>query len=295
MAPSYDTQSLFDVKDLVAVISGGGSGIGEVIAHTLAGNGAKAVFILGRREEALIKARDSSPNPQTVHPIVCDVTSKDSLAAAADTVCKKTGYCDVVFANSGTATALCTEGVSQIGKASIKAVQEKLWEPNIDEYEKTFRVNVAGAYYTVVAFLDLLDEGNKRAVVPQKSQAILTGSIAGLTRVPSAGFAYGPSKAAVLHMAKQLATALSPVKIRVNTIVPGIYPSELAGASILKDFSDPRKEGGMPKDLVPLERSGREEELAGIALFLSSKSGGYLNGNMLVTDGGRTGIQPATY
>ncbi|KAM4060753.1 short chain dehydrogenase [Hirsutella rhossiliensis] len=165
MAPSYSAQALFEVKNLVAVVTGGGSGLGKVIAHALAANSAKAVYILGRREEALVQTRDSSPNPDVTHLIVCDVTSKDSLAAAADRVRKDVSYCNAVFANRGIAMAGVGDAIRHVGSSSAKSLQEKLWASSMGELTKTFHVNVTGAFYTAVAFLDPLDESNKRLVV----------------------------------------------------------------------------------------------------------------------------------
>ena len=294
MASSYDAQALFNVKDLVAVITGGGSGLGQAIAHALAANGAKAVYIMGRRQESLTATKDSSPDSQVIRTIVCDVTSKDSLQDAANKVRKDVGYVDVLFANSGVISA--SVSVQDADQLTAKKLQERLWGPDMDDFTKTFHVNVTGAFYTAVAFLDLLDEGNKRAVVPQKSQVIITSSIAAYARRPVAGFAYGSSKAAVSHLAKQLATLLAPFKIRVNTIAPGFYPSEMTNnLPFMKASADPRKEGALPKDFVPLERAGSEQDIAGAALFLASRAGSYIGGNALLTDGGRCGIMPATY
>ena len=294
MASSYDAQALFSVKDIVAVITGGGSGLGKVIAHALAANGAKAVYILGRRHESLTATKDSSPNSQAIHTIVCDVTSKDSLQKAADKVRHDVGYIDVLFANSGVMTAMVP--IHDAGELTAKKLQDRLWGPDTDDFNASFHVNVTGVYFSAVAFLDLLDEGNKRAVVPQKSQVIITSSVAAYARSPAAGFAYGTSKAAVSHLAKQLSTLLASFKIRVNTIAPGFYPSEMTDVMpFMKATPDPREEGGLPKEMVPLERSGTEEDIAGAVLFLVSKAGGYIGGNVLVTDGGRVGIIPATY
>lgn len=295
MTTTYKAESLFDVEKIVAVVTGGGTGIGKVMAHALAANGAAAVYILGRRQEALDAARDSSPNPRVIHTIVCDVTSKDSLAAAAEQVRSEVGYCDVVFANSGAMGAGAGDALQQIGGGGdIKKIQEQLWAPSMDEFTQAFHVNVTGAFYTAVAFLDLLDQGNKRAVVPQKSQIVITSSIAGFIRGALGGFAYAPSKAAATHLAKMLATTFAPLKIRTNVLAPGFYPSEMSSRFLPTD-ADPRVEGNMPAERVPLARSGREEELAGITLFLTSQAGGYLDGEVLVTDGGSLGAAPSTY
>ncbi|RDA83801.1 hypothetical protein CP532_4608 [Ophiocordyceps camponoti-leonardi (nom. inval.)] len=295
MDSSYKAQSLFEVNNLVAVVTGGGSGLGRVITHALAANGAKAVYILGRREDSLKATRDASSHPQVIHPIVCDVTSKEALAEAAERVRKEIGYCDVVFANSGVATAMVEDTVLNVANSTVKDVQQSLWKPDMEEFTKSLHVNVTGVFYTAVAFLDLLDEGNKRGVIAQKSQVVITSSIAGFVRVIVSSFAYACSKAAVTQLGKQLASTLAHFKIRVNTIAPGIYPSEMTDDTLLKGTSNPRDEGSMPKEKIPLQRAGKEEEIAGAALFLASAAGGYLDGCVLLTDGGRTSIVPATY
>ncbi|RCI14284.1 hypothetical protein L249_6133 [Ophiocordyceps polyrhachis-furcata BCC 54312] len=296
MDSPYKAQSLFEVNNLVAVVTGGGSGLGRVMAHALAANGAKAVYILGRRDDSLKATKDASSRPRVIHPIVCDVTSKDALAAAAERVRNEVGYCDVVFANSGVATAMVEDVVVNTATSTVKDVQQSLWKPSMEEFTKSLHVNVTAVFYTAVAFLDLLDEGNKRAVVPQKSQVVITSSIAGYIRVVVSSFAYASSKAAVTQLGKQLASTLAPFKIRVNTLAPGIYPSEMTDDTLLKGISsNPRDEGSMPKERIPLQRAGTEEEIAGAALFLASTAGGYLDGFVLLTDGGRTSIVPATY
>ncbi|KAK2589932.1 hypothetical protein QQS21_012385 [Conoideocrella luteorostrata] len=292
-ASPYNVTSLFGVKDLVAVITGGGSGLGAIAAHALVANGAKLVFILGRREEALLMTKQNSPNPNVVRPIVCDVTSKDSLAGAVDRVRSEIGYIDVLFANSGINKA----GTGIInGSDDIKSLQQRLWEPEMDDFTSNLHVNVAGAYYTAVAFLDLLDEGNKRAVVSEKSQIVLLSSVAGFSRVPFSGFAYSASKAAITHMTKQLSTTFAQYKIRVNAIAPGFFPSEMTqNLSFMKTDKNPREEGALASQMVPLERIGTEEDFAGVVLFLSSKAGGYITGTIIVTDGGRITTFPSSY
>ncbi|RFU75122.1 short chain dehydrogenase reductase [Trichoderma arundinaceum] len=292
---SYSVESLFRVDGLVAVITGGGSGLGRITAHALAANGAKAVYVLGRREDALVATRDTSPNPEAIRPVVCNVTSKDSLKAAADQVREEVGYCDVVFANSGVITADNSSMMGNVNGLDLKAIQESLWAYEMEEFTQSFHVNVTAAFYTVLAFLDLLDEGNKKAVVSQKSQVIITASVATYARLPKAGFAYGSSKAAAAQLAKQLATLLAPHKIRVNSIAPGLYPSEMTERDIKASTTEIREEGSLPGTFIPLARMGTEEEFAGAMLFLMSKAGGYVDGSVLLTDGGRLSIATSTY
>lgn len=293
MSPSYKIENLFHVKGLVAVITGGGSGLGAITAHALAENGAKAVYILGRRVEALETTKAASSNPDIIHPIRCDVTSKDDLEAAADDVRKQSGYCNVLVANSGVAKA----AIGAIDPAwDLNTLQERMWKPDVDEFAETFRVNNAGAFYTAVAFMGLLDEGNKRGDIVQKSQVIFTTSIAGYSRAPAAGFSYASSKAGVTHMTKQLATTLAPYKIRVNAIAPGFYPSEMTeNMSFMKTGRNPREEGALSTAQVPLQRIGTEEDFAGVILFLTSAAGSYIDGNVVLTDGGRISTLPNSY
>lgn len=293
MSPSYKIENLFQVKGLVAVITGGGSGLGAIAAHALADNGAKAVYILGRRVEALEKTKAASPNPDIIFPIQCDVTSKEDLQQAADLVRKQSGYCNVLVANSGVAKA----AIGPIDPSwDLSTLQERMWKPDVDQFAETFRVNNAGAFYTAVAFMELLDEGNKRGDISQKSQVIFTTSIAGYSRSPAAGFSYAASKAGVTHMTKQLATTFAPYKIRVNAIAPGFYPSEMTeNMSFMKTDKNPREEGALPTSQVPLQRIGTEEDFAGVILFLTSVAGGYIDGNVVVTDGGRISTLPNSY
>lgn len=289
----FSAASLFGVPNVVAVVTGGGSGLGAIAAHALAANGAKAVFVIGRRKSALVETKQKSPNPDLVHPIVCDITHKESLTAAVERIRAQVGYIDVLFANSGVSKA----GTGPMsGSETIDDLQQKLWKPDMADFSETMHVNVTGSFYTVVAFLGLLDEGNKRAVAATKSQVVLTTSVAGFSRVPFAGFSYSASKAAVTHMTKQLSTVLAPYKIRVNGIAPGFFPSEMTqNLPFMKGDKNPREEGALDAQQAPLQRVGTEEEFAGIILFLASKAGGYIDGNVILSDGGRIGIVPSMY
>lgn len=96
-----------------------------------------------------------------------------------------------------------------------------MWEIDFDNYVNTFSVNTAAVWYVIMAFLLLLDKGNKKGNVEQRSQVIATSSIGGFNRTAPGGYAYGQSKAGTTHMMKQLATALAPYRIRSNAICPG--------------------------------------------------------------------------
>lgn len=94
-------------------------------------------------------------------------------------------------------------------------------------------------------------------------------------------------------MVKQIATMFAPYQIRANVIAPGLYPSEMT-SDIFAEI-DGWEEGSMPPEQIPAKRAGREEDMAGVVLFLCSKAGAYLDGNVVVSDGGRLGVVPSTY
>ncbi|MCJ1475681.1 hypothetical protein MMC13_004344 [Lambiella insularis] len=280
---SIDASKLFAVNGLVAVITGGGSGIGLMMAKALALNGAHKVYIIGRRKEVLEAAAKESPHGNII-PLVGDVTSKDAIQSVAAHIKSQVGYINVLIANSGIGGPQTS---SITASSSLEEYQSIMWNTSSDEYTRTFAVNTTAAYYSIVAFLALLDAGNKKGNVEQKSQVIATSSIGGFNRNVPGGYAYGQSKAAVTHMMKQLATNLVPYGIRANVIAPGLYPSELAAPII--------GTGIFPKEKIPAERVGTDEDMAGCILYLTSRAGAYCNGNVIITDGGRLSVMPSTY
>lgn len=208
------------------------AGIGWMMAEALAANGASKVFILGRRQDVLAKA--AAKYPEIMVPVGCDVSSKESLEAAASLVAKDTGYVNLLVANSGISGA----GVRYDGSLSISDLRTQLLGIPMEKFTETFHVNVTGAWFTMVAFLELLDAGNKHAVSGKagafgspvkeggkapsvQSQVVFTSSLAGFSRAHWTGPDYGGSKAAVIHLMKQASTNLAAYGIRVNSIAPG--------------------------------------------------------------------------
>ena len=214
---SVDASKIFRVDDLVAVITGGGSGIGLMMTKALALNGAHKVYIIGRRLEVLEEATKESPHGNII-PIVGDVTSKSSLEAVVKQIEGEVGYINVLIANSGIAGP---QSKPQNTLKSIDEFRSEMWKLSFEEFTNTFHVNTTAVFFTTIAFLGLLDAGNKRKNVEQLSQVIATSSIAGFSRQPPGGYAYGLSKAACTHLVKQLATTLVPYDIRANALAPG--------------------------------------------------------------------------
>lgn len=250
-----DTSKLFRVDGMVAAITGGGTGIGLVMARALLGAGAKKVYILGRRRDVLDKAASeaaadlkktsssSSAPAGVLVPIECDVTSKASLQSAVDAVAQDAGYLNLLVANSGIGGPEARYGKGK----SVAELRRELFEgTEMEDFTRAFHVNVTGAYFTMLAFLELLDAGNKHAVahardaaegavfgVPSpdatanpavpavQSQVIFISSISAFSRSNVSGPAYSGSKSAIMHLTKHASSNLAEHGIRVNALAPG--------------------------------------------------------------------------
>ncbi|KAK5222243.1 hypothetical protein LTR72_006500 [Exophiala xenobiotica] len=225
--------NLFRVDGLVAVITGGGSGLGRMMARALAVNGASKVFVIGRREGPLKETASDGPE-NTIIPIVGDVTSKESLQACVDQVKQYVDSVDALIANSGTSGPSVPVMDSKQQPVPLLQLAKNMWEPTPEAVTETYAVNITGVHFTIAAFLPLLHEANlKRPQPPNREnfkprpQIITTGSIGAVKRNPLGNLSYGPSKAGLHHLTKSLATTLVPHDIRANVIAPGFYYSEM--------------------------------------------------------------------
>ncbi|KAE8392224.1 short chain dehydrogenase/reductase family [Aspergillus alliaceus] len=296
--------TLFSVKGLVVVLTGGGSGLGRMMAHTLDANNASKIFIIGRRIKALQETIAQTPNANTaIIPIQADISSKESLEAAYKAIAAQTDHVDLLLANSGILGPNASPPPPNTDGSlpTLTQVRDRLWSVPMEDFTKVLDVNVTGAYYTVLAFLPLLEAANKQRPVAVKNQVsaptaqvIITTSIAGFNRKVPVSAAYNLSKAAANHLVKMLSTTLAFYDIRVNGIAPGIYLSEMS-AQNFEEGDKGVSDGTFRREMIPLTRAGGEEDIAGLLLYMASAAGGYLNGNITISDGGRLGNVQATY
>ncbi|KAF2213615.1 hypothetical protein CERZMDRAFT_111259 [Cercospora zeae-maydis SCOH1-5] len=216
------------------------------MAKALESQGAK-VYITGRRQEKLDEAVKQAIHGN-IRAIRGSITSREDVQRAVDVVTEETGYIDLLVCNAGQTT-----------------FDTKVWRNCLE-------TKVAAVFTTTMAFLELLGAGNQRRDSSKPtSQVIAIGSLGGLLKA-SDSFIYNASKAAVHHMMKNSGNFLVPHDIRTNVIAPGWFPSDMT-ASASKTWDHPG--GVLPRAVVPRQRMGLEEELAGTLLYL-----------MMVTDGG---------
>lgn len=199
-----------------------------MMTRALAFNGAKKVYIIGRRLE---KLEESAKEYESIIPVQGDVTSKENLQTAVDRITNEVGYVNLVIANSGD----IGPPIRYNPDLSIRELRENLFTKfNPADMTSTLHLNVTAAFFTMTAFIELLDAGNKQALsggfgkpaegskVPLiQSQVIFTSSIAGLSRHWSSSIPYSASKVAVMQLAKLSSSQLAPYGIRVNALAPG--------------------------------------------------------------------------
>ncbi|OAK94568.1 NAD(P)-binding protein [Phaeosphaeriaceae sp. SRC1lsM3a] len=292
---SISAESLFRVDGLVAVITGGGTGIGLMMAKALAENGAERVYIIGRREQPLKDAADEYPH--CIVPLVGDVTKQDDLKGMAETIKREVGYLNLLVANAGMSGPMLE---TLKPRHTLADFVEHAWASSMQDFNAVYELNCTAVYYTILAFLELLDEGNnKKTYGGGKSQVIATASTASFLRHPRAGFAYCSSKAGVVSMMKAFSTFCVPWGIRFNTLAAGLFPSDLSVHLFKQYIIDKDKaiteEGVFSRAYQPAERAGSSEDMAGLTLYLTSRAGAFVNGSVLLVDGGKIATMPATY
>ncbi|KAJ6146074.1 hypothetical protein N7497_008056 [Penicillium chrysogenum] len=268
---SFKLENLFNLKDRVALVTGGGSGIGLMATQALAVNGAK-VYITGRTKEKLDRVAElySKDIPGQIIPISADVTSKQSIQKLVDEISAKESKLHILINNAGISSP-----TQNTDPADPKKLQEELFnnQSTAQEWEECMRTNVTQLFFTTTAFLPLLNKGTEDEHA-WSSTVVNISSISGLVKSAQHHFAYNASKAAAVHLTKMLAheIASSQLKIRVNNIAPGVFPSEMTA-----EGSDEKQKSTLPKEK-------KDEDMGSAVLFTVSNQ--YLNGQTIVVDGG---------
>ncbi|KAI9893230.1 MAG: hypothetical protein M1814_000357 [Vezdaea aestivalis] len=267
----HDFPNIFSLQGKVAVITGGSRGLGLHAASGILQAGAAKVYITSRKAEACesaCKALNALPNrapgAQAIS-VPVDSSAPEGIAHLLKEVSKTTDHVDILFANAG-----ATWG-------------EKFDTHPVQAFEKVLRLNVTSVFLLVQKFAPLLE---KYATLMDPSRVLVTASVAGLgvsaLGEESAGtFGYSTSKAAVIHLAKNLAVELGPRHISSNAIAPGFFPTKMSNE--LMEMS-----GGQEvlAKGVPMRRLGIPEDIAGTVVFICSRAGSHLNGAVITLDGG---------
>jgi NAD(P)-dependent dehydrogenase (short-subunit alcohol dehydrogenase family) len=240
----------------VAIVTGGGSGMGAATSRRLAREGAK-VAVVDLNEGA---AKDVAASLESdAIAVGADVSTEDGVAAYVRATVDAFGRVDLFHNNAGYGGHLAP-----------------LWEMSVDEFDKTMAVNTRGVFLGLRAVLrQMATQGDGGAIVN-------TASVSGLRAVPGQG-GYVPSKHACVGLTKVAALDAGPLKVRVNAVCPGLVQTPMLqglvdeiGTEILD----------MMLTQVPAGRGGEAEEIANLVVWLMSEEASYVNGAVLTIDGG---------
>lgn len=257
-------KNLFSIEGKVALVTGGSRGIGEMIAAGFLANGAK-VYISSRKAEVCdaTAQRLQDEFGGTCISVPADLSNLDGITALSNAISQQDSL-DILVNNAGAA-----------------------WGEPIDEYsekgwDKVMDTNVKGVFFLTQKLLPLL---RKSGTAEDPSRVINIGSIDGIKTGLFDAFSYGPSKAALHHLTRVLAASLVRENIIVNAIAPGPFPTWMlstgvgGGGDIDIDWSEVGNSN-------PRGRVGTPEDIAGLAIFLSSRAGAYTVGQTITCDGG---------
>ena len=253
-------ENLFDLAGKVALVTGGSRGIGEMIAEGFVRAGVKT-YISSRKAEACEQTADRLAAFGTCIAHPADLSGPEGIRTLTDKLRGDTDELHILVNNAG-----ATWG------APIEEFPESGWDKVMD-------INVKGAFFLTQALLPLLEA----AASPEDPARIINiGSVDGLNvnRLPT--FSYGPSKAAIHHLTRTLASHLAKRNITANAIAPGPFPSKMMAATLEQHGEHIRRN-------VPLGRIGEPGDMAGAAIYFASRAANYVTGVVLPVDGGIVG------
>jgi NAD(P)-dependent dehydrogenase (short-subunit alcohol dehydrogenase family) len=244
------------------------------------------VYIAGRTEEKLDRVAETFGKgiPGHIIPIVADVSKKEGIKSLYEEIASREKCLCILINNAG-----ISGSTFQTEASSADEMKKNLFDPDnatIDEWNEVYSTNVGQLYFMTTAFLPLLQKATEHQHAYSGTVVNIT-SISGLVKTAQHHFAYNASKGAAIHLTRMLANeiATNGLKIRVNSIAPGVFPSEMTAGD-----SGENQKSHIPKDKyeekVPAQRPGNDRDMAGAVLFTVTNQ--YLNGQHIVVDGGYT-------
>jgi NAD(P)-dependent dehydrogenase (short-subunit alcohol dehydrogenase family) len=250
-------QDLFSLEGRTALITGGSRGIGKMIAAGFLAHGAR-VYISSRKAQACEEtAKELSKNGGTCIPLPMDSSTVEGAKALAAAYQAREPKLDILVNNAGAAWL-----------APFDEFPEKGWDKVMD-------LNVKTPFFLTQALGEAL---RKAGTNDRPAKVINVASIDGIHVNPQETYSYAASKAGLIHLTKRMAVQLIQDNIAVSAIAPGAFASDMN--------IDARDNGEEVKKRIPAQRIGRDEDMAGAAIFLASKAGDYVVGATIVVDGG---------
>jgi NAD(P)-dependent dehydrogenase (short-subunit alcohol dehydrogenase family) len=250
---------LFSLAGRVALVTGGSRGIGRMIAKGFIDQGAR-VYISSRKADVCEQtARELSRDGGTCIALPVDASSPEGIAALAGAYAQRESKLDILVNNAGAAWL-----------AQFDAFPEKGWDKVVD-------LNLKTPFFLTQALIASL---RAAASAQRPAKVINIASIDGVSVNPQETYSYAASKAGLIHLTRRMGLRLAPENIIVSAIAPGAFASDMNTTA--RDHADEVAKR------IPAGRIGRDEDMAGAAIFLASRAGDYVVGSTLIVDGGVT-------
>ena len=249
---------LFSLQGRVALVTGGSRGIGRMIAAGFLAQGAR-VYVSSRKAEACAAtAAELSAHGECI-ALPADVSTMDGIAALVAAFGAREPRLDILVNNAGAAWG-----------ESFDTFPEKGWDKVVD-------LNLKTPFFLTQALHGALKAA---ASEERPAKVINISSIDGVSVNPQETYSYAASKAGLIHMTRRMALRLIEDGIVVTAIAPGAFASDMNRVA--------RDHGDEVAKRIPARRVGRDEDMAGAAIYLASRAGDYVVGSTLVVDGGVT-------
>ncbi|MCA6285070.1 SDR family oxidoreductase [Phenylobacterium sp.] len=266
MTTGFD--DIFSIRGKVALVTGGSRGIGEMIAAGFLAAGAK-VYISSRKADVCdaTAERLAATYGGTCISLPADLSQMSGIESLAARLAEKEDKLDILVNNAGAAWGAPIESFPEVG------------------WDKVMDTNVKGVFFLTQKLLPLL----RKAAADAPARVINIGSIDGLKSAAFDTFSYGASKAAVHHLTRFLAAHLTKEKILCNAIAPGPYPTWMLSTGVGFGGETENADWDRVGRGNPSGRVGTAQDIAGLAIFLSSRAGEYVVGQVIASDGGAVG------
>ncbi len=256
----------FSIEGKIALVTGGSRGIGEMIAAGFVEHGAK-VYISSRKAHACdaTAKRISDEYAGECISIPADITDLAGIESLVTAIADKETKLDILVNNAGASWGAPLEEFPEIG------------------WDKVMDTNVKGAFFLTQKCLPLLRQS---ATAKDPARVINIGSVDGIKTPRFENFSYASSKAAIHHLTRQMAAHLVRESIIVNAIAPGPFPTWMLSAGVGFGGQVEGADWDQVGKRNPCGRVGTKEDIAGLAIFLSSRAGAYTIGATITCDGG---------
>lgn len=249
---------LFSVEGKVALVTGGTSGIGHMIAKGLVEHGART-YIVGRNPESCRQVAQELSAHGDCRVLPGDLSTQAGVMAVTAQLAEQETRLDILVNNAGA-----------MYEAPIEEFSEEGWDSIVD-------LNLKSVFFLTQKLLPQL-----RSAASQGGQAsvINIGSVGGLRVGPKENYSYQAAKAGLHHLSGSLAKRLGPENITVNAIAPGFFISKLTHI--------PDEQLAAAVSMVPRRRIGQAEDMVGAVIYLASTAGSFVTGAVIPVSGGMT-------